>query len=378
MKRKCTEAEDRIIKECAGDCITRPETYTAAFKSRLFPAALGIIAGAALGVLAVLGLSVWDGSIIRFILLMSISLFEELFVLMWQLYIRKRLRRKRLPGDKFWVNGGTVIRTEHSKNEETYLIYAEDDIRDDMGNPCCIMYPAPNSADVRPGERILLVYSDSGAYIPLKITERTRNFIPERGPEYIGKADWNEAVRLPHPGAVVLDRQSSMMYEYEKMEVVKKCAGFKNIRARNWIGIVLLSLLILFLFGILFIVLVAEDIITEFPAAVIFVAAAVLIWLFLTCKFAKAVLTGRISGLKKIRYKKKVMFGWIGDIFNEYNNYTQCIAVYEYVNGTVIRVEYPANGNVFLPKNIPYGKIIYKYFKEEKSSAGNLNFFGLF
>lgn len=376
MKRKCTEAEDRIIKECAKDCITRPETYAAAFKSRLFPTVLGIIAGAALGVLAVLSLSVSDGVGIRFILLMCVTVFEELFVLIWQMYIRKRLRKKKLPGDKFWVNGGTIIRIEYSK-EGTYLIYAEDDLRDDMGNPCRIRYPAPNSVDVRPGERILLVYSDSDAYIPLKMTERTRYFIPERGPEYIGKVDWNEAVELPHPWAVGLDRRSSMMYEYEKMEFEKKCSSFKSIRIRNWIGIVLLSFLILFLFGILFIVLVAGDIITEFYMAIIFVTLAVLIWLFLTCKFAKAALTGRISGLKKIQYKKKVMFGWSGDIFSEYNNYTKYIAVYEYVNRTVILVEYPVNGNVFLPKNIPYGKIIYKYSKDAKSCAGDLNFFGL-
>lgn len=376
MKRECTEIENAIIKECAGDILSPPETYAAVFRSNLFPTILGAFAGLGLGTLVALKISVTIEIWIRFILLICVAVTVELFVLIWQIYNKKKICKKRIPGNKFWVNGGTIISVNYSE-EGAQLIYTEDDLTDTMRNPCCIMYPAFYGTDIKFGERILLVYSDSGAYIPLRVTERTRDLISQDIPEYFGRVNWKEAVCLPHPAAVDLDQKSSMMYEYEKIKFVEKCNSLKSIRIKNWIGIVLLSFLILFLFGILFIALVAGDIITEFYMAVIFAAMQIFVWIFLTYRLVKAILSGSIRRLKKIQYKKKVMFHSISDTFDENNIYTKYVSVYEYINGVVELVPYAVNSNLFLPKNLPYGKIIYKYSQDAISCAKDINFFGL-
>lgn len=265
MKRECTEFENRILKECAGDILALPETYAAVYRSNL------------------------------------------------------RFCKKTLPGNKFRINGGTIINMDYSK-EGTYLIYAEDDLMDSKGN---------------------------------------------------------HAVCIPHPAAIDLDQRSSMMYEYEKEKFMEKFKSFKTIRLKNWIAIVLLSFLILFLFALLFIGLVTEDVNTEFSTAVIFAAVQMLVWMFLIYKFAKFVLSGRTRGLDKVRYKKKVMFHSVNGAFDENNIYTKYISVCEYINGIVELVSYPVNSNVILPKKMPYGKMIYKYSRDEKSCAKDLNFFGV-
>lgn len=438
MKRQCTEAENRILKECAGDVLTRPETYKAVFKSSFLPVILKAVAALGLGVVAELKLSASIEIWIRFILfiwivifililnlfisipekfqlvlrrslmpivfgatiglslgkanaaklsvsmetwiclmiLICVAVIVGLFVLIWYVNNPKRIYKKRLPGDKFWVNGGTIIRIIYSK-AGAYFIFAEDDLMDIKGNPCCIEYPASCCENVRYGERIILVYSDSGAYIPLRVTERTRDLIPEYAPEYFYKVNWKEAEVIPHPAAIDMDYRSSRMYEYERAEVVKKCKKLKNIRIKNSIGIVLVSVLILFPFALLFIGLVAEEVIKEFSTAVIFFSFLVLGWLFLTFLFAKAILARCNRETEKIQYKKKVMFHSVNSAYDEGNMYTKYISVYEYINGVVQLVSYPIKSNIFWTKKIPYGKIIYKYSQDKNSCTKDLNFFGL-
>lgn len=438
MKRQCTEAENRILKECAGDVLARPETYKAVFKSSFLPVALKAVAALGLGVVAELKLSASIEIWIRLMLLLCLGIFMlittlpilipekyhlvltrslapvvfgaiagvslgkanaaklsvsmetwiclmificaavivGLFVLIWYINNPKRIYQKRLPGDKFWVNGGTIIRIVYSK-AGVYFIFAEDNLMDIKGNPCCIEYPVSGYENIRYGERILLVYSDSGAYIPLRVTERTRDLIPEHAPEYFDKVDWKEAEVFPHPAVINMDYISSRMYEYERAEVVKKCKRFKNIPIRNRIGIVLLSVLILFLFAFLYIGLVAEGVITEFSTSVILFSFMVLGWLFLTFGFAKAILARCKRETEKIQYKKKVMFHSVNGAYDKGNIYTKYISVYEYINGVVQLVSYPIKSNIFWTKKIPYGKIIYKYSQDKNSCTKDLNFFGL-
>lgn len=373
MKRECTQAENHIIKESGPDVLTRPDTYNSRFNSIIMPTIFGAIVGMGIGALVSLAIPVKNAFAIRFILFIFVTITVELLVLFWEICGRRKKAKKHIPGDRFWVNGGTIINYVNSK-EGAYLIFAEDELRDSMGNPCCIAYPAPYGMNVRYGERIILVYSDTGAYIPLRVTGRTQYFIYDRVPEYFYKVNWNEATCLPHPAVMDTDKESFVMNENEAANVVKKCNSIKSIRIRNWIGIVLSSFLILFLSALSFIFLVAGDVITEFSTAVIFVIAVVLIWLFLTYIIARTILAGKVRRLTKIRYKKKVLFHSVNDVY-ENNMYMKYVSVYEYVNGVLELVSYPSTGNVFLPKNIPYGKIIYKYSKDAKSCARDLNFF---
>lgn len=376
MKRQCTEAENRIIRECGKDILTRPEIYRAVFKSSMIPVLLGLLAGLGLGAGVAQLLSVSSEIWVRLILVVCITITVEVFVLIWQVCNRNKKHKKRLPGNKFWVNGGNVIKYINHSEDGPLLVFVEDDLIDAAGKPCCITYPAPYSLNITPGERILLVYSDAGAYIPVRITEQTRNLVPEYEPQYIGSVNLNEAVCLPHPAAMDMDQASYMMNECEIKEAVKKCNRVKSIRTRNWIGIILFSFLILFLAAILFIALVTEDVITELSQALVFLAIVLVVWIILTCGFAGIVLAGHTRGLKKIQYKKKVMFCSVNDAYHN-SIYEKYISVFEYINGNMELVSYPVTNNYFLPKDTPYGKIIYKYSKEAKSCAKDFNIFGL-
>lgn len=338
MKRSCTEAENGVIKASAEDILSRIETYDAVAYSGSLP----------------VNAAAW----------------------MRRAFHGEETRKKQLPGAKFQVNGGTFLRIAYSK-AGVQLIFAEDDVTDDRGKPCCIAMPGIPSAHLSYGERLLLVYSDSGAYIPLRVTERTKSLLPECAPEYFESVDWEEAVCFPHPAARVLERKSTQMQIYEREEFVRTWKCLKYARAKNALGIFLFGFFALFLLALLFVGLVAGDVITEFYEAMAFVVAAVDLWLFLTCKFAKRILTDRMNELKNVKYKKKVLFHSIGRAPDENNTARKYLSVYEYLNGSVKLVSYPVNGSDFLPGELYYGKVLWKYSQEEKSCTADKNYFGI-
>lgn len=382
MKRECTESENRLIKECADDILARSENCRLETGDSLLLDILklvkGSLIGAILSVTVFLGLSALAaGSLALFdidwmvlLIIIGVIVAAELLILLLQACKKRKLHIKKLPGEKFRVNGGTVIGTKYTK-AGAYLIFAEDDFTDSKKNPCSIMYPILYSVKLEPGERILLVYNDVGNYIPLRITDRTRNLVPEYAPAYFAEVDWSKAKSLPHPAIVELDKRSSAMQEKEKVEFVKKCNHSKELFALNWVGIVLFSFLILCLCGILFIFLVADDIITEPSAAVIVVVLLALVWMFLSYRFGRLVLSGRTRKLPKMQYRKKVMFYSMNSAYGE-----DSITVYENINGNVKLLSYPMSCNVFLPKEISYGEVIYKYSQDAENNEGELYFFG--
>lgn len=383
MKRECTEAENRVIKECAGDILARPENYRMEtgdgllldilklVKGSLIGAILSVTVFLGLSALAARNLALFDMDWTVLLIMIGVIAAAELLILMLQAYKKRKLRIKRLPGEKFWVNGGTVIQTKYSK-AGAHLIFAEDDLTDSRKNPCSIIFPISYTIKVEPGERILLVYSDSGVYIPLRATDRTRDMIPAYAPAYFEDVDWSKAESFPHPAVMDLDWRSSALQEDEKAELIKKWNHFKTNFIQNGVAIALLSFLVLFLFGILFIFLVADDIIVEFSAAIVVFVLLVIGWILLTLLFAKLVLSGRARGLDKIQYRKKVMFYSGNGSYGEDD-----ITVYENINGNVRLVSYPMmKGNVFLPKEISYGEMIYKYSQDAKSCEKDFHFFG--
>lgn len=376
MFRECTEAENRLIRECADDVLIYPELYAAARKSIVLPMVLGFGVGLGLGTLLSLALPVTGKLWIRLILMISVALMTEVAVCIWEIYIAGRSRKSPIPGSRYSVNGGTVVGYAKDSPSEAYLLIAEDDLWDAAGNPCCIEFLIPARDDIVMWERILLVCSDKGAYIPLKVTERTKPLISMHRPRYVGQTDWSRAARLPHPAALRLDPVSRPMYEAEAAAFAGSCRRIKNIRVRNWIVIVLLSLLLLFLLGLLWIGLIAGEIITEPSAAVTAAAALLAAWGAATCGIACGIRSGQARSLKKLRYKKKVLFLSVRDEVIA-NNVTRFIAVYEWINGKLTPVSYPVNGNVFLPKDIPYGTVIQKYSRVPESGQRDVNFFSL-
>ena len=375
MLRDCTETENKIIKESRGDILTYPELYAFANRKGALPFIIGIAAGLALSSILTFVLKVgniyWATSL--FVLCNTAAVGVAEFT--WQKRGFKHSRKAELPGTKFRVNGGVVLNYIEMGKEEAQLTIAEDDLRDKFGHPLCIRYPAPHGLGVSIGQRILLAYSDNGAYIPIRITERTKDMIPPEPPAYFRDVEWDKTMKLPHPAALELDKKSYLLNEQEIAQFVKSCNSLSSIKAKNWIGIIVSGLSLLMILGLVFIFVVAADLVPG-PIAAIAVAAVLLtVWVTLTLLIAKAALSGAIRGMKTIRYRKNVIFLGISTFGGYRGTPVSYLYVYEYVDGTLKQMEYLVGNNVFLPKDIPYGSVIYKYTKETESKTNGLNYF---
>ncbi len=226
-------------------------------------------------------------------------------------------------GKQFWINGGTIINYVNYNETDAWLTIAEDDLRDIIGNYCCVRYQAPAGLDVKVGERILVVYNEDGVYIPLRVNEQTKQLISMQNPEYFDTVDWDKSIKIPHPAILELDQAPHLMNEQEVAQFAKKGAQF----------------------------------------------------------FPKILRGLKEKQLQKVRYKKKVFYLDTNNdvMFRIYGKKIQNdqVRVFEYKNGKLEDCVYLTKNTNFLPRSIPYGKVIYKYTEKENVSAWGMNYFGV-
>lgn len=363
MVRECTAEENRILKNCRELELCPPELHGFANRKGAVPIVLGCFLGIGLGALLVLVLPIPPAGL-GICWLICIPLLMIVFDRGWQYLGCRRSSRAQLPGEHFSVNGGVVLQNTEWSRGEAELLIAEDDLRDEEGRPVRIAYPLLVGAPVVTGQRILLVYCDNGAYIPLRLSAEVEGMIPPEPPAYFQEVNWQDTPRLPHPAVLQLDRSSLQMNEQEAKTLARTCSSRTGTKARNWVGVVLLGVLYLMLLGLLFIFLVGSDIIEGQTAGIAVGILLLLTWAALTFFSAKGLLRSVRKSLEKLRYRKKVMFsmtytaGYMDAASTSYLN------VYEIADGELRQVNYPMQGNVFLPKNIPYGRVIHKYSRD--------------
>lgn len=377
MLRECTDLENRILKECKDDILTFSETYAFAYRSKILPFLLGFVVGLGLGAIIALLLPASHVRWVEPIILISVSGTIGVFEFLWIRLGKRKSRKAFLPGNKFRINGGVIINYFSYSTNDAHITIAEDDLRDEAGNPICIHYPAPMNLSVTIGQRILLAYSDNGAYIPMKLTTKTTNMIPVEPPAYFSDMNWKQATILPHPAVTDLDKTSYRMNEKDVEAFTKASNSLTSIRIKNWIGIVLFSILLLLLLGLLFIVLVAADVIKEPSVAIVVGVVFLLVCGILIFVLAKGILAGVTRGFKKLQYKKKVLFLSLSTDIGYNDASMSYLSFYEYVDGSLKKQNHLVHNNVFLPKDIPYGRVIYKYSKESESNEKGLNYFSL-
>lgn len=363
MLRECTAEEDRILKNSQEMELCPPDLHGFANRKGAMPIILGCFVGIGLGALLVLVLPippVW----LALCWLICIPLFMIAFDRGWQYLGCRRSSRAPLPGEHFSVNGGVVLENTEWGRGEAELLIAEDDLRDEEGRPVRIAYPVLMNASVVTGQRILLAYCDNGAYIPLRLTAENGAMIPPEPPAYLQEVNWQDTPKLPHPAVLQLDRSSRQMNEKETKELARAYSSRTGTKARNWVGVILLGVLYLMLLGLLFIFLVGSGIIEEMAIGITVGVLLLLAWVLLTFFSARGLLRGIDKNMEKLRYRKKVMFsmtyteGYMDAASTSYLN------VYEYVDGELRQVNYPIQGNVLLPKDIPYGRVIHKYSRD--------------
>lgn len=176
MKRPCTDNENQIIKSLILDSL--PDL---ALSSTSISITIPFIAGIALGFLAGLPLAAamkaFGEIAMRFMLVISLIFMECLCMLIWQIWTAKRTGRKSKGhisvAGSFQVNGGTVLDIFRDEQNNLHYIFTEDDLLDPFRNPYKIQYPVYGAGYARPGERLLLIYTDAGDYIPMRIDTQT-------------------------------------------------------------------------------------------------------------------------------------------------------------------------------------------------------------
>ena len=357
MIRECTEAENRVLKECSGDILIAPETYKRKYYYNTFVIILGMVLGAAAGLLLALWLGEMSDHSVETIIIMCVGLVTTLVITIRNLFFNKENGKNNILGDKFRINGGTIICYSDDAGQKAYMIYAEDDRLDTEGKFYCIKYPVKSNLQLHYGDRILLLYCENGAYIPMKVSGRTMNMISNQQPDYFYKTDWNTVECLPHPNGVSMDKTMYQMNEHETKKMIRRTTSYKVNRLLNWIGIPVIPLFIL---GISDVFRKVND--RLFDASTLFGKIFVIvIWVggsIWVC--GKLIYCVKVHDLKKIKYRKTVLFHSIHMERQKKMN-VRCVSVYEYKDGKIKLVSYPfQNAEISLQK-MRYGSVLCKY-----------------
>lgn len=358
MRRECTEAENRIIRDSLTDT-TLFETNT----SNILPVVLGFFLGLAVSIPIAFAVRNAGEAAVALVLVVCTPVMTNGCYFVWRRFgekIGRRKRRRRTFKDgTFQVNGGTVT-GYFGGGEDAWLEFAEDDLLDSEGKPYIVSFAVQIFPEVKPGDRILLVYCDTGEYIPMPVSEETQGMISMQAPDYWDKADKTKLTSIPHPNVTCLDREAYRMNEQEATALAKKCNEHRGMKAKNIVGIILLSVLVLMIFGIVFIFLVAGEVIESLSVACTVAGIMLVVWGLSTYGIARGIRGSLTKSIRKLEYKKRVLFHSIMTDLGD-NTLEKELKVYEYVNGQLDLVTYSVNSNVYLPKNVRFGTVIYKY-----------------
>lgn len=275
-----------------------------------------------------------------------------------------------------WINGGTVLNYTENFPDGVRLLFVEDDFIDPTGNPYIIKYPVYHMKNIKPEDRIILLYFDTGEFFPICVNEQTKGMIPMEKPSYLEHVDWNSCVCLPHPNAEKLDQTAHKMSKGEIAALMRKCISFKGMGARNIICTILISLGIFLILAVNFIMLVGEEMITAEDTIIAIAIGGFILWAALS--FCGKWLCCGISPLQiqKLCFRKQVLFDDITTTISNYNTPMKKINVYEYESGIIKRKSYLTNSLIFLPENIKEGMIINKYSVTKDSETSDINYFG--
>lgn len=373
MKRACTEAENRVLRE-----IVKDTTLFETKNSNVIPALLGLVLGIAVAVPIALAVRSAGYAAVSLALIICIAVMENIcYFLIPKLSekIGRKSKVRHVLGDRIYEVNGATVTGYYPSREDAWLEFAEDDVLAPDGRPYIISFAVQNLWTFKPGDRMMLVYSDTGAYIPMAVTEKTQGMIPMQAPDYWEEADKSQLPSIPHPNAVSLDTSAYRMNEQEREELIKKYRGAG--RTKSIAAVVLLSVLVLLLFCVAFVVLVGTEVIRQFHTACIAATVMLLLWVLSTWGIARGLRGGYAKEFRKLEYKKRVMFHSMeSNLVGDYS-YVRELKVYEYVSGCLELVTYPINSNVLLPKGIKFGTVIYKYYRQTGDGKREIDYFAL-
>lgn len=280
-----------------------------------------------------------------------------------------------LPKERFWINGATVIECRWDpKEQEILLIYAEDDFRDALGRMCCLQYIVCKYIDMKFGDRILVVHCANGAYFPMLLNERTRGLIPSRAPEYFYEINWHNAGRLLHPMEHILENNSTAMNEADKEVVRERFRKVGKLRMRDKVAAFLTGFAAFIMFTFIFMFIITDEMIEAVIPILIGLGLVPALSVVVTIVFVGFLKLWRTSPIKKLNYKKVVLFHSIYDD-PDYLVSVKYLYVYEKINNRIELVSYPVGFNNFTMKDVYYGQMLYKCSIDAENESANMHYF---
>ncbi|WP_310603654.1 hypothetical protein [Anaerosporobacter sp.] len=358
MKRQGTEKEWQLLKNSRKDIISGALELQKG--NEVLPSILGFIFGLAIGIPVILALGTTNKLAIRVLYTVCVVLGFNIFLFVWRKVLGVNRKRNVFHTGFFEINGGTIVNIV-SDGETESILFLEDDLLDDWKRPYLIRFPAKNLGNLKPGDRILLVYGSDEVYVPMRINEQTKELIQSASPINFAEVEWKRLQEIPHPSVIELEGTPRLLNENGKREFARKWKSAYSVGKK--IAMVLLGALFFMIMAIVFCVMVADDVIREesfIGAIVVFV----LVWMLLTCFMVYLIRCTDKRVIRKVTHQQTVMFC---SFYSNYDGhvYTAQLNVYEREGDKFVFNTYNTYNNVKLPKGTSYGTLISKYTGEK-------------
>lgn len=362
MRRVCNQQELKILARSKKDILsdTFAKNHGNGAWNLIFGILLGCIVGGAICI--PLAYKAYDAGVKvnETVLSVGLTLFLNFLIVVMTAVVSVWLKKIGFSRDtsKFFknkvveVNGATIVQID---TREGFFSFIEDDFTERFGSRLYIIdYPliSANAGNLKVGDRIMVVRTSDGAYIPMKLSDKTINFVERFSPIDINSIDLWNSPHIPHPNVDIIDKQHSSISEREKEEFIK---SFKKTNRNMKRGIcITISILLVVIMFLIFCVMVADEVITYENFGIWGVGFIALVAL-LIIGFVFLVKNVGVKRAKRASYRKSVMFNYST---MDSNGQTE-VWVYEYTNGVLGARMY---SNPIIEKNISYGTVLQKYY----------------
>ena len=189
--------------------------------------------------------------------------------------------------------------------------------------------------------------------------------------------EWSRIIPDPQSRVIEFDPMVSRMTREDREALLKRFTDSGSYKAQTVLAGVLLSLALLFILFMTFAFLATGNIATE-NNFIFFIAFFLVVWISLTIAIFRLFARRMNRFIRKLEYKKQVMFIETQVDILAYGHTPipiKEIHVWEYVSDRPEQVTYGVHNNTRISKNTKDGDLIYRYSDTPDSSPRSLSFF---
>lgn len=358
MRRQCTEYERNVLLNnkkniISGNTLIRQNVGYG-------PIILGVVFGIVLSIPIAINMKLESEAAIKGFMIGLIAVMSVIMQGFFRLIISAKNKKTAFLEGNVYINGCTVLGVNYKAG---FFVYVEDDFWNSDGKLARISFPLPDNVFLNVGERLVAAIEENGSYYLLKVDNSNANMIPQNcGYNLFDNSNagiLSECV-IPHPNSVCLDRYPRSLSPEEKGAILGS-NGPINKKKEVAIGICV-AILYYMITGLVWIVLVGDEIITDFTVAIIAGVLALLLGIgviFLSVRLFRKSQRKLFSGDITVQ---SVMFGG-RDTTMVGTAPMDSVKIYEYVNDNLVLNTYP---NPMINGKCDYGTIVYKYVMNKR------------